>query len=163
MDISTRDYKESDNEELKSIILNGENFGEPFLKSELQRIALFYQNSDVGRVLVAENPIKGTILGYVTIEFHWRKLIIQSIITHHEYLRQGIGKNLINKVFEIGQNHPIVNVIRVDTGDFMAYAQKFYLANGFQICGYVSHDLSWYNDQVHLVYPLEEKIPGFND
>jgi len=95
------------------------------------------------------------IVGYVTVEFKWKSVLILSIITHHDYLRKGISKQLIQKIKDISKEHPVINVIRVDTGDFMDYAQQFYLSCGFQICGYISHDLSWSNHQVHFAYPLK--------
>ena len=102
------------------------------------------------------------IFGFVTVEFRWKSLVILSIITHHDYLRKGIGKQLIQKIKDISKERPEINVIRVDTGDFMYYAQQFYISCGFQICGYVSHDLSWSNHQVHFAYPLKgvEKEPS---
>ncbi|MHA2273383.1 MAG: GNAT family N-acetyltransferase [Candidatus Hodarchaeales archaeon] len=153
--IIIREYGESDWDEVEDMILNAENFGISFLDDEKKRIAVCEAFPGFDQVLVVENSATGQLVGYAVLEFRWRALVIMSFIIHHEFLRQGIGRQLIERIKAIGKNHPEVNVIRVDTGDFMEYAQKFYLACGFQICGFVSHDLSWFNHQVHFVYPLK--------
>jgi hypothetical protein len=48
----------------------------------------------------------------------------------------------VKRIKEEGEKNPEMNVIRVDSGDFMSYAHKFYISCGFQICGFVAHDLS---------------------
>lgn len=153
--IILRELEEKDGPEVVELILKAENFGSLFLEDEKKRITVCGVFPEFGRVIIAENSLTRQIVGYAVIEFRWRALVIMSIITHHDYLRQGIGRQLIEEIKEIGESHPEVNVIRVDTGDFMDYAQRFYLACGFQICGFVSHDLSWNNHQVHFTYPLK--------
>ncbi|OLS24915.1 MAG: hypothetical protein HeimC3_17910 [Candidatus Heimdallarchaeota archaeon LC_3] len=150
-----RDYQISDVQDLKDIILQAENFGPNFLDSELQKNDLFLNNPKFGRIILAIDPLINIILGIARIEFKWRSLVIDSLITHHKYMRKGIGSRLIEKIKEIGENHPKINVIRVNTGDFMIYAQKFYLSCGFRITGHISHDMSWFNNQVHFSYPLK--------
>jgi ribosomal protein S18 acetylase RimI-like enzyme len=154
--ITIREYNENDWGEVEEMILNAENFGISFLADEKKRIAVCGAFPEFGQVLVVENTATGQLVGYAVLEFRWRALAIMSFITHHKFLRQGIGRQLIERIKAIGENHPEVNVIRVDTGDFMEYAQKFYATCGFQICGFVSHDLSWFNHQVHFAYPLKE-------
>jgi hypothetical protein len=44
---------------------------------------------------------------------------------------------MIDWIKHTGQEHPDIDVILVDTGDFMHYAQKFYLAYGFTKSGLV--------------------------
>jgi GNAT superfamily N-acetyltransferase len=163
MDIKIRDYKQIDKEALKNILLNAENFGEPFLATELLRIDHYQKIPKLGKIKVALDKDNGEILGFIAVEFRWRSFNIETIITHHNHLREGIGRKLIQATIEMALEHSDINVIRVNTGDFMKYAQKFYLACGFQICGFVKHDLSWYNHQVHLVYPLKERIPDLDD
>ncbi|MHA2232288.1 MAG: GNAT family N-acetyltransferase [Candidatus Hodarchaeales archaeon] len=153
--IILREFEEKDEPEVAELILKAENFGPPFLEDEKKRITVCGTFPEFGRVLIAENSSTRQIVGYAIIEFTWRALVIESIITHHNFLRQGIGRQLIEKIKEIGESHPGANVIRVDTGDFMDYAQRFYLACDFQICGFVSHDLSWNSHQVHFAYPLK--------
>ena len=155
MKIAVRDFRDEDLSQIKELILNAENFGPDFLESELERIQVFRAFPNYGRILVAYEVENQTILGFAAIRFNWKALIIESIISHHNYLRKGIGKKLVEKIVKIGEDHPVFNVIRVDTGDFMKYAQSFYLACGFQISGFVSHDLSWFNHQVHFSYPLK--------
>lgn len=153
--IILREFGEGDWSDVAELILAAENFGAPFLEDEKKRLAVYGAFPEFGQVLMAENPVTKQIVGYAVIEFRWRALVVISIIVHHHYLRKGIGRQMIEKIKEIGENYPEVNVIRVDTGDFMEYAQQFYLACGFQICGFVSHDLSWFNHQIHFAYPLK--------
>jgi len=155
IEVIIREYLESDWPEVEHLILNAKNFGLPFLEDEKKRIALCKAFPKYGTVLIAETPSTKQIVGYATIEFRWRALVIMSIITHHQYLRKRIGKQMLDKIIELGEMYPDINVVRVDTGDFMDYAQQFYLSYGFQICGFVSHDLSWFNHQVHFAYPLK--------
>ena len=160
-----RDYKENDWPEVKNLILIAKNFGTPFLEEEKRRISLCKTFPEFVKVFIAEIPTTKEIVGYSTIEIRWRSLVIMSIITHHNYLRKGIGKQIMDKIIEIGERLPEINVVRVDAGDFMNYAQQFYLSYGFQISGFVSHDLSWFNHQVHFAYPLKgvEKKVGFRE
>ena len=154
--LKIREYLESDLTELEEIILNGENFGIPFLENEKRMIQNYSQNLAYGRVFVAEDDSIEKILGYITVEIRWGSLNVMSIIVHHNYLRKGVGRKLVDQVKKLGEKLPNITVLRVDTGDFMSYAQHFYLACGFQPCGFVSHDISWFNHQVHFAYPLKE-------
>lgn len=163
MDIFSRNYTDSDKEALRNLILNAKNFGEPFLATELQRIDHYQEIPKLGNIKVAVDSDTNKVLGYIAVEFRWRSFNIETIITHHNHLRKGVGKKLIQATIDMALERPDINVIRVNTGDFMKYAQRFYLSCGFQICGFVKHDLSWYNHQVHLVYPLKERIPDFED
>ena len=63
---------------------------------------------------------------------------------------------MVENVKEIGETHPLVDMIRVDTGDFMDYAQQFYLSCGFERAGHIPHYLSWNNHQVVFVYQLRK-------
>ncbi len=157
MQVRVREYHPQDLSSVQNLILNAENFGEPFLEHELLRIEVFEAFKDFGKILVAEDGDSGKIIGYSAIQFEWRALVIVSIITHHQYLRKGVGKALIDKIKEIAESSPLVNVIRVDTGDFMTYAQDFYLSCGFEKSCDASHYLSWNNDQVIFVYKVERK------
>jgi len=157
MNVIIREFQEKDLDDIKEIILNAENFGPEFLVSELELLKVYKTFPDYGRVLVAYGTERKKAFGFASIRFSWRSLTIRTIITHRKHLKQGIGRKLINEIVKIGENHPKINVIRVDTGDFMKYAQIFYLSCGFQISGYVSHDLSWNNHQVHFSLPLKEK------
>jgi ribosomal protein S18 acetylase RimI-like enzyme len=143
MQFIIREFLEADLEQIKNIILHAENFGKPFLDSEIGRIKIYQKVPDLGITYVAVDSKTKTIIGYVCLEFKWRSLVIQSMVTHHQHLRKGIGTKLVEKAIEIGETHPTINVVRVDTGDFMNYAQQFYLSCGFQICGFVKHDMSW--------------------
>ena len=157
MKINLRAYTPKDWESLKEIILNAENFGEDFLDSENMKISVFTSHSEFGRVLVAEDTVKHQILGYTTVMIEWKALIISSIITHHDYLRQGIGRSMIEAIKNLAQSFSLIDVIRVDTGDFMDYAQEFYTSCGFLRVGLIPHYMSWNNDQVIFVFPVKKE------
>ncbi len=157
MNVHIRDYSPEDWEQIESIIIAAENFGPAFLEHEKMKVQIYDKFPSYGRVLVAENVQDKSILGYAALQFEWRALVISSIITHHNHLRKGVGSQLIEKIKKIGNAHPVADVIRVDTGDFMNYAQKFYASCGFQNVGHVPHYLSWHNDQVIFVYQLKKE------
>lgn len=157
MKIILRDYNQDDGAALEDIILNAENFGEVFLESEKRKITVFTAHPEFGRVLVAENAANGQVLGYVSVMIEWKAIVISSIITHQDYLRQGIGRSLIAGIRDLAQSLPLIDVIRVDTGDFMDYAQEFYKSCGFLRVGLISHYMSWHNDQVIFVSRVEKE------
>ena len=86
-----RQYTESDWDQVRDIILNAENFGPDFIESEKLRVETFLKSPDYGHILVIEDSVNRMILGYAAISFQWRALVIESIITHHDHLRKGIG------------------------------------------------------------------------
>jgi ribosomal protein S18 acetylase RimI-like enzyme len=157
MHFTVRYYTKTDWNQVREIILNAENFGADFIKSEKLRIDTFLKSPKYGKVIVIEEPATKTILGYAAISFQWRALVIETIITHHNYLRKGIGTQIIDWIKHIGLEDPDVDVIRVDTGDFMQYVQKFYLSCGFTNSGFVKHYLSWHNDQVFFTYQVKKE------
>jgi ribosomal protein S18 acetylase RimI-like enzyme len=152
--LNLRDFNPEDWTALEAIILNAKNFGEVFLESERLKIRVFTAHPEFGRVLVAENIENKQILGYASVMIEWKALVISSIITHHEFLRQGVGKLLIGGIKDLARSLPLVDVIRVDTGDFMDYAQEFYTSCGFLRAGLIPHYMSWHNDQVIFVFPV---------
>ena len=156
--INLRDYSPEDWTTLKHIILNAENFGEVFLESEKLKIMVFTAHPEFGRVLVAEDTENKQILGYASVMIEWKALVITSIITRHESLRRGVGRSLIQGIKDLAQLLPLIDVIRVDTGDFMDYAQEFYKSCGFLSVGLIPHYMSWHNNQVFFVYPVEKRM-----
>jgi ribosomal protein S18 acetylase RimI-like enzyme len=157
MTFTVRYYTENDWNQISEIILNAENFGASFIHSEKLRIDTFLKSPKYGQVIVVEEPATKTILGYTAFSFQWKAIVVESIIIHHNYLRKGIGTLLVDWIKQAGQEHPDIDVIRVDTGDFMQYAQKFYLACGFIISGFVKHYLSWTNDQVFFTFQVKKE------
>jgi ribosomal protein S18 acetylase RimI-like enzyme len=151
-----RNYRPEDWPSLQDIILNAENFGPEFLQHEKLRIHVFNQNPEFGIVLVAEDPVSHDIVGFMAVQYGWRALVIESIVVHHRYLRKGVGRELVEHIKKLGAEHPNADVLRVDTGDFMDYAQRFYESCGFKVGGLVSHYLSWHNDQIIYVLRLKE-------
>jgi len=154
--IQVRDYTPTDLKQVEEIILTAENFGRDFLDHERRVVRFHHEFPDSGRILVASEKATAEIVGYAAIRYGWRALIIESIITEHNHLRLGIGRLMMDHIKQIGEDHPDMEIIRVDTGDFMDYAQAFYLACGFQISGFASHYLSWHNNQVIFVYRLKQ-------
>ena len=155
LNIAIREFEEEDWPQVEKMVLNAENFGPPFLEHEKRTIETCRRFPAYGKVFVAEKTNPKQVIGYAAIEFRWRSPVILSIITHHDFLRQGVGRRIIDKIEEEGKKHPEANVIRVDTGDFMTYAHRFYISCGFQVCGFVMHDISWFNHQVHFAFPLK--------
>ncbi len=157
MHIEVRDYRSEDWPFLEDIILHAENFGEGFVNYEKLRTDVFLKNPEYGTTLVAYDTESGKIVGFIAIQFEWMALVICSIITHHKHLRHGVGRAMIEKVKEIGRSHPIADIIRVDTGDFMEYAQQFYRSCGFEQAAYVPHYMSWNNHQMIFVQRLQRQ------
>lgn len=155
MDLVFKEAEMEDITEIREIILQAENFGEPFLDHELSLLKRYLEN-DFGGAFIAVHKYYRTV-GYLAYEIRFRSVHIMTMITHHNHLEKGIGQFLIQELASfLEEHHPKVSVLRVDTGDFMDYAQKFYLSCGFQVCGYVSHDFSWYNHQVHFAMRLND-------
>ncbi|MHA1225424.1 MAG: GNAT family N-acetyltransferase [Candidatus Hodarchaeales archaeon] len=154
MDIVFREFQKNDWPKLKKVILEAENFGEPFLEHEKKLIDTF-SSSPLGKVLIGIETESNDVVSYTCLELSWRAIIIKSFITAKNYQRKGIGSLMINEIRKLALKNPDIQIIRVDTGDFMDYAQKFYTTVGFQICGFVMHDMSWHNHQVHFVMKVE--------
>lgn len=151
-----REYEDTDWPQVREIILYAENFGPNFLQYEKRTIEMLKEFPIRGKVLVAENKRSRKVIGYAAVEFRWRSMAIMSVAVHHDHLRRRVGSRIIERIKEEGRKHPEMDVLRVDAGDFMTYAHRFYLSCGFQVCGFVMHDMSWFNHQVHFVFPLKE-------
>ena len=84
--------------------------------------------------------------------------MVDSIIVDRKHQRKGVGRKLIEKAKEYATSQGFY-LLRTDTGTFMEYAIKFYLARGFELCGYVEHDFSLGSKQLHFYIDLtkEEK------
>lgn len=150
--LTIREFKDEDLTSLHNLILNAENFGEPFLKPEQLNIR---RDSipEFGRVYVA--CLKSEIAGYITLRKNIFALAVDSIIVKKEHQRKGIGKALIEKAKDYAKSEGI-KVLRSDTGTFMEYAIKFYLACGFKPCGYVENDWGLNTKQLHFYKDLSE-------
>jgi GNAT superfamily N-acetyltransferase len=154
-EFAIREYEERDWPQVEEMILQAENFGPNFLDHERKVVEMCERFPAFGKAFVAEGKDTRQLVGYATIQFRWRSIAILSLITHHGHLRQGIGRRMVERIKEEGEKHPEANVVRVDSGDFMAYAHRFYIACGFRVCGFVMHDISWFNHQVHFALPLK--------
>ena len=150
-----RNYRPEDWAQLREIILNAENFGPEFLKSEKLRIDVFQANPEFGTIVVAEDRASHAVVGFAAVQYGWRALVIESIVVHHEHRRRGIGRALVEHIKRLGVERPGADVLRVDTGDFMDYAQRFYESCGFEVGGRASHYLSWHNNQIVYVLRLK--------
>lgn len=149
---SIRPMKKEDLPALRKLILDAENFGQPFLKPELHNLK-WYSIPDLGAVYVA--TVKSEPVGYIILRRKVFAATIVSIIVEKNNQRKGIGKALIEKAKEYGKSHGL-NVLRVDTSNFMDYAIKFYLSCGFLPCGYVEHDFGLNMRQVHFYIDLTQ-------
>jgi len=147
-----REFEEGDLPSLRRIILDAENFGEPFLESEMLNIGRDGV-PEFGRVYVAE--VDGEVVGYTTLRRNIFALAVDSIIVGRGHQRRGIGRALIERAKDHARSEGL-KVLRTDTGTFMDYAIRFYLACGFEPCGYVEHDFGLHARQLHLYMDLSE-------
>jgi len=152
MKASIRELRKGDVPALRKLILEAENFGEPFLESELHTFR-WYSIPDLGAVFVA--TVNNLPVGYITLRKNVFAVAIVSILVGRNHQRQGIGRALIEKAKEYAKSHDF-KVLRVDTGNFMDYAIRFYLACGFLPCGYVEHDFGLNTKQVHFYMDLTQ-------
>ena len=152
MELKIRELKKEDLQTLRKLILETENFGEPFLETELHGLK-WYSIPDLGAVFVA--TLDNRPVGYITLRKKVFALAIVSIVVAKDVQRRGIGRELIERAKEYAKSHKF-KVLRVDTGNFMDYAIKFYLACGFLPCGYVEHDFGLNTKQVHFYMDLTQ-------
>ncbi len=153
MEVSIREYSSSDFSQVKELILDAENFGEPFLENEMLNIK---KNTSLGLGKVFVATLKERVIGYISLGRRVFALMIDSVIVARSYQRKGVGGKLIEKAKEYAKSQGF-HVLRSDTGTFMDYAIKFYLACGFEPCGYVEHDFSLGSKQLHFYIDLTKK------
>jgi ribosomal protein S18 acetylase RimI-like enzyme len=153
MKVTIREYLPKDLTAVKALILEAENFGEPFLESELLHIN---KNTSLGLGKVFVATLKNRIVGYVSLGRRTFALMIDSIIVDRNHQRKGVGRKLVEEAKEYAKSQHL-QVLRTDTGTFMDYAIKFYLACGFEPCGYVEHDFSLGSKQLHFYMDLTKK------
>ena len=153
MEVSIREYSSSDFSEVKKLILDAENFGEPFLGTEILNIKK-NTSLDLGKIFVA--TIGDQVIGYISLGRRVFALMIDSIIVARNYQRKSVGRKLFEKAKEYAKSQGL-HVLRTDTGTFMEYAIKFYLACGFEPCGYVEHDFSLGTKQLHFYIDLTKE------
>jgi GNAT superfamily N-acetyltransferase len=148
-----RHYSPSDFPQVKELILEAENFGEPFLSSEVMNIK---KNTTLGLGAVFVAVLNNQIIGYLSLGQRVFALMVDSIIVDRNYQRKGVGRKLIEKAKEYARNHDF-QILRTDTGIFMNYAIRFYLTCGFEPCGYIDHDFSKGSKQLHFYIDLAKK------
>jgi len=153
MDVSIREYSSADISQVKELILEAENFGEPFLENELLNIK---KNTSLGLGKVFVATLKGQVIGYISLGRRVFALMIDAIIVAQNHQRKGVGRKLVEKAKMYAKTQG-VHVLRTDTGTFMEYAIKFYLACGFEPCGYVEHDFSLGSKQLHFYIDLTKE------
>jgi len=122
------------------------------LETELHALK-WYSIPDLGAVFVA--TVNNRPVGYATLRKNVFAVGIVSILVARDHQRKGIGRALIERAKEYAKSHGF-KVLRVDTGNFMDYAIKFYLACGFLPCGYVEHDFGLNTKQVHFYMDLTQ-------
>ncbi len=153
LEVTIREYASTDLSRVKELILKAENFGEPFLETELLNIKKD-TSPGLGQVFVA--TFKDQVVGYISLGRSFLALMVDAIIVEQKHQRKGVGRKLIEKAKEYAKSQGF-QVLRTDTGTFMEYAIKFYLACGFEPCGYVEHDFSLGSKQLHFYIDLTKK------
>ena len=153
MKLSVREYSPSDLSQVRELILNAENFGEPFLETELLNIK---KNTSLGLGKVFVATLTGRVIGYISSGKRVFALMIDSVIVARDHQRKGVGRKLVEKAKRYAKSQGF-HVLRTDTGTFMEYAIKFYLACGFEPCGYVEHDFSLGSKQLHFFIDLTKE------
>ncbi|TET63706.1 GNAT family N-acetyltransferase [Candidatus Bathyarchaeota archaeon] len=154
MEVLIREYTSSDFSQVKKLILDAENFGEPFLETEMLNIK---KNTSLGLGKIFVATIRDQVVGYISLGRRVFALMIDSIIVDRNHQRKSVGKKLVEKAKEYAKSQGF-HVLRADTGTFMDYAIKFYIACGFEPCGYVEHDFSLGSKQLHFYIDLSKKI-----
>ena len=152
-EVTIREYAPIDFSQVKELVLKAKNFGEPFLETELLNIK---KNTSLGLGKIFVVTSKGQVIGYISLGRKAFALMVDSIIVDRNYQRRGVGKKMIEKAKEYAKSQGF-HVLRTDTGTFMNYAIKFYLACGFMPCGYVEHDFSLGSKQLHFYMDLKTK------
>ena len=153
MKLSVREYSPSDLSQVRELILNAENFGEPFLETEMLNIK---KNTSLGLGKVFVATLTGRVIGYISLGKRVFALMIDSVIVARNHQRKGVGRKLVGKAKRYAKSQGF-HVLRTDTGTFMEYAIKFYLACGFEPCGYVEHDFSLGSKQLHFFIDLTKE------
>jgi len=153
MKVLIREYTSADFPQVKKLILDAENFGEPFLETEILNIK---KNTSLGLGKIFVATAKDQVIGYVSLGRRVFALMVDSIIVDRSHQRKGAGRKLVEKAKEYAKSQGF-QVLRTDTGTFMDYAIKFYFACGFEPCGYVEHDFSLSSKQLHFYIDLTEK------
>jgi len=153
MKVLIREYASSDFPQVKKLILDAENFGEPFLETEILNIKK-NTTPGLGKIFVA--TIRGQIVGYISLGRRIFALMIDSIIVARDHQRKSVGRKLVERAKAYARSQGL-QVLRTDTGTFMEYAIKFYLACGFEPCGYVEHDFSLGSKQLHFYIDLTKE------
>ena len=153
MELSIREYSPSDLSQVKELILNAENFGEPFLEIEMLNIR---KNTSLGLGKVFVATLKERVIGYISLGRRVFALMVDSVIVARNHQRKGVGRTLIEKAKEYAKTQGF-HILRTDTGTFMEYAIRFYLACGFEPCGYVEHDFSLGSKQLHFFIDLTKE------
>jgi len=156
--VAVREYSSNDFSRVKELILKAENFGEPFLETELLNIK---KNTSLGLGKVFVATLEDEVISYISLGRRVFALMVDSIIVDRDYQRRGVGRKLIEKAREYAKSQGC-HVLRTDTGTFMDYAIKFYLSCGFEPCGYVEHDFSLSSKQMHFYMDLTKEKKGAN-
>jgi len=153
LDVAIREYASTDFSRVKELILKAENFGKPFLETELLNIK---KNTSLGLGKIFVATLRNKVIGYISLGRRIFALMVDSIIVDQNHQRKGVGRKLVEKAKEYAKSQGF-HLLRTDTGAFMDYAIKFYLACGFEPCGYVEHDFSLGSKQMHFYMDLTKE------
>lgn len=106
-----RKLKKKDLPALRKLILEAENFGEPFLETELRNLK-WDSAPDLGAVFVAS--VNNQPVGYITLRKKTFAVTVDSIIVARNHQRKCMGRALIEKAKQYAKSHKF-KVLRVDT------------------------------------------------
>jgi GNAT superfamily N-acetyltransferase len=151
--VLVREYASSDFPQVKRLMLDAENFGEPFFEPEILNIKK-NTTPGLGKVFVANTGER--VVGYTSLGRRIFALMIDSIIVDRGCQRESVSRDLVENAKEYAKSQGL-HVLRADTGAFMDYAIRFYLACGFEPCGYVEHDFSLGSKQLHFYIDLSKE------
>lgn len=121
------------------------DFFKPLRPDDPQLIA-FYANAITQGDIIYIAEAEGKAVGYMKCEIVMRvenvftyaqsRLHIDQMSVNEAYRSQGIGKLLMDKAFEIAQEHGVQRVT-LSVWAFNEQAQHFYTTNGFEYAYYI--------------------------
>lgn len=153
--VKIRDYFVEDWPAIEVILRTAPSMEPELVEHEKRLINLYIQQYTSGRVLVAQNSETNQIVGYIILRFNKNASFVESLLVDHKQFRKGVGSQLIEFAKKLGRlDTPNLQVLRMAVLESNQGGLQFLLENGFQICGYVKSDVSWYTNQIHLVFPL---------
>lgn len=153
--VKIRDYNMEDWPAIEVMIRTNPNLQQIILEHEKKLINLYVQQHDFGKILVALEGSSNAIIGYEIIRYYRNSAIVESIVVDTRFQNKGVGGQLLEFAKKLGYlESPNIQVLRVAVPEDNNNAVKFFLNSNFVITGYIKSDHSWYNNNIHLAFPL---------